>query len=187
MEDIRIWITSDTHFNHNRDFIFLPRGFSSVEEMNNEIVKRWNSVVGENDLVYHLGDIMLNDNEKGIEYLKQLNGRICILRGNHDTDSRINLYKQCPNVFNCGSLAKIIKYKKYRFYLSHYPTLTSNYREEDISIKSKLINLCGHTHTTDKFKDFKENLIYHCEMDAHNCYPVLLDDIIEDIKNKVKE
>ena len=35
----------------------------------------------------------------------------------------------------------------------------------------------------DKFVDIDKGAIYHCEMDAHNCYPILLDDVIADIKN----
>ena len=32
-----------------------------------------------------------------------------------------------------------------------------------------------------------KGIIYHCELDAHNCYPVCIDTIIEDIKNYIKE
>ena len=54
-------------------------------------------------------------------------------------------------------------------------------------LKKKLINLCGHTHTDNKFKDMDKGLIYHVELDAHNNKPVLLDDIIDDLKNYTKE
>ena len=73
-----------------------------------------------------------------------------------------------------------------RFYLSHYPTLTSNLDSNE-PLKARVINLCGHSHTQDRWADWDKGLIYHVEMDAHNCYPVLLDDIIEEIKNKVEE
>ena len=53
-----IWFTSDTHFFHNKNFVYEPRGFTSVEEMNEEIVKRWNEKVGPNDIIYLLGDII---------------------------------------------------------------------------------------------------------------------------------
>ena len=68
-----IWLTSDTHFCHDREFIFGPRGFSCVEEMNKAIVERWNSVVSDDDTVYHLGDTILNDIDSGIEYFKFVN------------------------------------------------------------------------------------------------------------------
>ena len=50
-----------------------------------------------------------------------------------------------------------------------------------------MINLCGHAHTLDRFTDFDKGLIYHCEVDAHDNKPVLLDDIIQEIKTKVRE
>lgn len=45
-----------------------------------------------------------------------------------------------------------------------------------------MINLCGHAHTTNPFADMDKGLIYHVELDAHGCYPISIDDIIEDIK-----
>lgn len=74
-----IYLTSDTHFCHNKDFLYEPRGFQSIEEHDEAIVKNWNSIVTPDDEVYHLGDVMLNDNTKGLGYLKQLNGKIHII------------------------------------------------------------------------------------------------------------
>ena len=47
-----IYFTSDLHFNHRRAFIYGARGFSSIEEMNEALVQRWNSIVTEEDEVY---------------------------------------------------------------------------------------------------------------------------------------
>ena len=47
-----------------------------------------------------------------------------------------------------------------------------------------MIDLCGHTHTDDRFADFDNGLIYHVELDAHDNRPVRIDQIIEDIKDK---
>lgn len=123
---------------------------------------------------------MLGDNEYGLSCLRQLNGNIKIVRGNHDTDSRWKLYQTLPNV-ECLGWAEVIKYRKYQFYLSHHPTMTSNL-DKDKPLKTRIINLCGHSHITDKFIDFDKGLIYHIEVDSHNCYPRNIDDIIEDIK-----
>lgn len=177
-----IYITSDLHFNHNKFFCYISRGFKSVEEMNNAIVKRWNAVITNEDDVYILGDLMLNDNDDGMELLESLNGRLHIIFGNHDTGTRQELYKGARNVVEICGYVTVIKYKKYVFYLSHYPTLTSNH-DVDKPLKARVINLCGHTHTEDRFADMDKGLIYHCEMDAHNCEPVLIDDIIWDIKD----
>lgn len=181
----QIWFTSDTHFCHDRGFVYEPRGFKNIDEMNAAIVERWNSVVKPWDTVYHLGDVMLNDNDKASEFFKQLNGQIYILRGNHDTNNRVNLYNTFPNVFDCGDYARVIKVGKYTFYLSHYPTNTSNL-ENDAPLSQHIINLYGHTHQKDNFYN-DIPYMYHVGMDSHNCYPVPAEIIIEDIKQKILE
>lgn len=177
---MKIWLTSDTHFGHERDFLYSPRGFDSVGLHDQEVIRRWNQVVSPDDIVYHLGDVMLNDNNHGMECLRQLNGHIKIIRGNHDTDTRWRLYPTLENVEVIG-WAEVIKYKGYNFYLSHHPTITANLDFEK-PLKARLINLCGHVHTQDKFLDMESGVIYHVEMDAHDCMPVSLDDILTDIK-----
>lgn len=181
----KVWFSSDTHFCHDRAFLYEPRGFTSVQEMNEAIVERWNSVVAPDDEVYLLGDIMLNDNDVGMEYLKKLNGKISILRGNHDTNSRIKLYGLAGNVVDCGLYAQVVNINGYNFYISHYPTMTSNL-DNDAPIKRHVINLYGHTHQKDNFyQDIP--FMYHVGMDSHDCYPVEITQIIEDIKAKVNE
>ena len=176
----QIWFTSDTHFGHDRSFIWGPRGFNSVEEMNEEIIRRWNSVISKDDIVYHLGDVMLGDNEKGIEYLKQLNGNIYIALGNHCTDTRAKMYAQCENVKDVQLAYRIKQYKK-TLILTHYPTIVTNFDDP-----KPIINLCGHCHTKDKFQDIQYGC-YHVELDAHDCYPIKLEDILNDIKQKREE
>lgn len=58
-----IYVTSDTHFCHNKPFIYEDRGFKNIEEMNDTIIENWNKLVKPDDTVIHLGDVMLNDNE----------------------------------------------------------------------------------------------------------------------------
>lgn len=176
----KIWLTSDLHFGHDREFIFKPRGFNNVNEHDETLIENWNSVVAGSDTVYILGDIMLNDNNKGIENFNRLKGMKKIIIGNHDSSSRVELYSLCPNTTILG-YADIIKYKGHHFYLSHYPTLTSNL-DEDKPLKTRTICLCGHSHYKNKFKDMDKGLIFHVEVDAHNCYPISIDDIVTEIK-----
>jgi calcineurin-like phosphoesterase family protein len=74
-----IWLTSDWHFCHSQPFIYEPRGFKNQYEMNQTIIKNYNSVVQPNDDVYCVGDCILNDNEEGIKCIKQLKGKIHIV------------------------------------------------------------------------------------------------------------
>lgn len=185
----KIWLTSDWHFNHDREFVWGARGFHNVQEMNEAIVARHNSKVRPGDTVYVLGDCALGGGDPQIlaenkELIESLNGNIHIIRGNHDTDRRVTMYESCKNVVSPILYADMLHYKGYHFYLSHFPTLTGNLEKE--SLKQCTCNLFGHTHqTTNFYMDMP--FLYHVGCDSHNCYPVLLDDIIEEMKEKVKE
>lgn len=182
----RTFFTSDLHFGHDREFIWKERGFGSIDEMNETIVKNWNSVVSEGDDVYVLGDLMLGGPEyysKGLELIGRLNGNLHVIAGNHDTDKRNELYKTLPNVVSVLH-AERLKWNGYHFWLSHFPSNTSNLEKE--SLKQMTINISGHTHSKSKFyKDMP--YIYNAAVDAHDCTPVSVEEVISDIKDKIKE
>lgn len=177
----KIFVTSDLHFGHDREFVWGARGFKSIEEHDAEIIKRWNEVVTAEDDVYILGDLMLGDNAHGIHCLSQLNGKLHILTGNHCTSTRQKLYHTLENMVEFCSCATTIKYKKKQLYLSHYPTITSNM---EANPHQAVFNLYGHTHQTTNFYN-GQPFMYHVGVDSHNCYPVLLDDAITEIKNEI--
>ena len=182
----KIWLSSDLHFNHNKQFLYGPRGFKSIDEHDATIIDEWNKIVDPLDMVYILGDLWLGDNEIGAAHFQMLNGIKHVVWGNHDTDTRKKIVSKMDDVEVLG-YASVLKYKHWRFYLSHYPTITSNYDDLDRLLKDRTINLCGHTHTKDKFVDMHKGLIFHVEMDTNNNKPVLLDDIIEDLKEYDKK
>lgn len=76
-----VFFTSDHHFGHANIIKYADRPFSSVEEMDAELIRRWNDTVREgNDIVYHLGDFTLSgDLDRVREIMAQLNGQISIL------------------------------------------------------------------------------------------------------------
>jgi len=84
----KIWLTSDTHFCHKNIIKYCDRPFFDVEEMNSVLIKRWNAAVAEDDVVYHLGDIYLGPADRASSLLGALNGRIILIRGNHDRHSK---------------------------------------------------------------------------------------------------
>lgn len=180
----KIWVTSDLHFGHDKAFCYGPRGFDSVEEMNEAIVRNWNELVEDEDDVYVLGDLMLGDTEKGLELLETLKGRLHIVKGNHDTDARILQYSECPNVVEIQDIIHLKVYKVH-IYMSHYPTLVGNY-DDGRSLRQSLLNLCGHSHTTDPFADWDKGRIYHCELDAHDMKPILIEEILESCREELK-
>ena len=161
------------------------------------IVNNWNETVDLEDTVYVLGDVMFKSAtdesmfDAGKELLEKLNGRLIIIRGNHDSEERLRLYEQCKNVSSAGDAALYLKYPEvggYTFYLSHYPTLVSH--EKLKKMKNAVINLYGHTHERGHFykvADREHPYMYCCCMDAHGCKPVLLDKVIEEILKKRSE
>lgn len=184
-----IYFTSDLHFCHNREFLYKTRGFENVYDMNETIVKNWNSVVGPEDDVYVLGDLMLNNNEEGIRLIKQLKGNIHIILGNHDTEERARLYQTCWNIKSI-QYALMFSYCGYHFYLSHYPSFTAHI--DDRPPKKERLNLFGHTHQKTNFFCFVETEIenvfmYHVGLDSHNMTPVPIETVIADIHQKYKE
>ena len=132
----KIFLTSDTHFWHRK--IMLPeycnRPFSSVEEMNETMIKNWNNVVSKDDLVYHLGDFAFCGSGKITEIMQQLKGRIILIKGNHDFDKKEKY--QRLGFFDVLSYHIIDD-----IFLSHYPMytekdlMTNLYKrnEEDVS------------------------------------------------------
>ena len=84
-----VFLVSDTHFGHlgvckftRNDGVTKLRPWDNPEEMDEEMVKRWNETVKPTDKVYHLGDVVINRKAMGI--MRRLNGDKVLIRGNHD-------------------------------------------------------------------------------------------------------
>ncbi|MHA1883061.1 MAG: metallophosphoesterase family protein [Candidatus Thorarchaeota archaeon] len=79
------FFTADEHYGHEAILKYCHRPFKSVEEMNEEIIRRHNSLVGKNDIVVHAGDFCwANSKKEAVKYIKRLNGNHIFLRGCHD-------------------------------------------------------------------------------------------------------
>jgi len=84
-----VFLVSDTHFGHmgvcrftRNDGVTKLRPYESPEEMDEDMIARWNSKVKPTDKVYHLGDVVIN--RKALKTLARLNGDKVLIRGNHD-------------------------------------------------------------------------------------------------------
>ena len=84
-----IFLISDTHFGHKNMYGFVSVGglrirreFADIEEAEEAMVERWNSVVTPRDKVYHLGDVFIS--RRGRFVLDRLNGDKVLIKGNHD-------------------------------------------------------------------------------------------------------
>ena len=73
---------------------YWNRPFKDTTEMNEYIIKKWNSAVKEDDIVYHLGDVGFGTTEMLKELIGRLNGKKILLRGNHDFERGVNVWKE---------------------------------------------------------------------------------------------
>lgn len=137
---MKFFITSDTHFNHANIIKYCNRPFSSVEEMNEALIKNWNEVVSNDDTVLHLGDVALGNKEMAEAIIKRLNGKKILIMGNHDNwseqtyrDMGFHTVSRFPILWN-------------NFYLLSHAPLT-------LSETTPYFNFYGHVHNDSRFID----------------------------------
>lgn len=132
-----IWVTSDTHFGHANIIKYCDRPFANADEMDEFIIDKWNSVVKDGDIVYHLGDVYFGNSGKNAIY--RLNGRKRLILGNHDNGKDKNL----QTVFQKISVWRM--FTEFGLLLTHVPVHESAlYR----GMKGdKMLNVHGHIHT----------------------------------------
>lgn len=82
------YFISDTHFGHTNIIRYCNRPFASAEEMDEEMIRRWNERVKPEDTVWHLGDFALAKYDRVRELVWRLNGDKYLLMGNHDRHSK---------------------------------------------------------------------------------------------------
>lgn len=167
----KIWFTSDTHFGSQRTLELSKRPFKTVEEMDKTLIDNWNSVVGDDDIVFHLGDF------GNYEIAKQLNGWINLLQGNYERID--NSFKDFENYFNL--VYNVNKNSiwmehlvdnfthRYKISMTHEPSFV-----KDIEIKNNHINLFGHVHKLCMVKSYGLNV----GTDCHNFYPIDLETVL---------
>lgn len=175
-----VFLTSDTHFGHKNICKFTNydgspvRPWDDADEMDEDMVKRWNETVRPNDKVYHLGDVVIN--RKSLEIMDRLNGDKVLIRGNHDIFRLRDYTKYFRDVRGYHVMNGMI--------LSHIPI------SED-SLARFGCNIHGHTHgnrvmKTVGFGPFKKKVIdprYHSVCVEHTDFrPILFEDVIKKIK-----
>lgn len=113
----KIFITSDTFFGRKNIIELANRPFANVEEMDAALIENWNSVVGEDDLVYHLGNFAWTPTVAD-EILKELNGDIKFILGEYD-DALVEVYEYYEGVDIIPN--EIFKDYENKIVLSHWP------------------------------------------------------------------
>jgi calcineurin-like phosphoesterase family protein len=180
-------LVSDTHFGHAGvcrvthpdDPEVKLRPWSDPDEMDEEMVRRWNERVRPTDKVYHLGDVVIN--RRALRTLHRLNGDKVLIRGNHDIfrDEEYRIYFRELRAYHV--LNGMI--------LSHIPV-------HEASLGRFGVNIHGHLHASRVKRargvDAKtgavlygtdNDLRYHCVcVEQTDFAPILLDDVYKRIR-----
>ncbi|OFZ57723.1 MAG: hypothetical protein A2381_19380 [Bdellovibrionales bacterium RIFOXYB1_FULL_37_110] len=208
-----IFFTSDFHFFHTNLLGYTNRHkiWNDVDEMNEGIIKRWNSVIGLDDDIYVLGDLHMGGKSKSEQVtnlLKRLNGsresrviaglsdesRIYFIAGNHDdhifnNDAGLKEINVLPPLYELkvqhpeGGRKKVLM-----IVMCHYPLFTWNHAGKVIGNKNgteypSSICLCGHSHTEKSNIDTGTTRL-DVGLDGHNYYPWSLSEVWDFLKNK---
>jgi calcineurin-like phosphoesterase family protein len=162
----KIYVCSDLHLDHTNIIKYCNRPYADTEAMNKALIENWNSVVGEDDTVFCLGDFCLGDKDTIINLGKQLNGKKFLILGNHDHGSK-STYKEAGFTQVYGEQA-IIKFEELDTII-HF----SHHRVPDDD--THYLNLYGHQH--DKPTDDDKHKCVCVELWDYK--PVLLDTFIK--------
>jgi len=165
---MKTWFTADTHFGQERTLELSKRPFTSVEHMDKEIIRRWNSVVGNDDEVYHLGDFGDPDTVSRLKFKT-----LYLVRGNYDDDA---FCAKLDNIFSNSNSSRTL------VYLDSLHTLSVGGEGVEATLVHQpvhakdpsLMYLFGHIHNTQKIKRNGLNV----GTDCHNFTPVDTDYIL---------
>ena len=84
----KLFFTSDTHFGHKNIIEYCARPYKSVEGMREQFLYLWNKKVPVDGVVFHCGDFAFAEKDEVADILNRLNGRIVLIQGNHDSESK---------------------------------------------------------------------------------------------------
>ena len=171
-----VFLVSDTHFGHAGVCRFLRddgtklRPWDNPDDMDEEMIKRWNDTVRPNDKVYHLGDVVIN--RKALKTLGRLNGDKVLIRGNHD-------------IFRDDEYRKY--FRELRAYHVMNGMILSHIPVNEQSLGRFGINIHGHLHynrvlrSDVKGVDFIDNRYYCVCVEQTDFAPILFEDVIKHI------
>lgn len=166
------WFISDTHFYHDNIIKYCNRPFANIDEMNEALIQRWNSVVGKDDVIWHLGDFVLGKKDN-ISIIKRLNGKINLVLGNHD-HQKFKFYYEAG--FNRVYDRPVIINNFY--ILSHAPLEW---------VQNPMFNIFGHVHGNPIYKTWSSNGCCVCA-ERHDYTPIswkTIQDHISSMKNNL--
>lgn len=195
---MREFLTADLHLGHGNIILYCKRpwlrdgDWIEVEfgrpkwvsqeikeartiEMNESLVRNWNSVVSPEDTVKHIGDFCFsraNADEDAAFWESQLNGKIVHIKGNHDRSRKIKGMLKSATMSAGG----------HEFLLQHHPPT----RAEEIPDFCDVV-LCGHVHEAWDHKWLDDVLIFNVGVDVRKFMPMPIDGVIGEVDRLQRE
>ena len=170
-----IFYISDLHFGHQNVIKFDNRPYANTDEMDRDMIRKWNERVGKDDDVYVVGDFAFRSGYGPAWYLQQLSGHKHLIVGNHDGKmlKNKNAMKYWETVDNLTSIQDGDK----SIILCHFPILEWN------QMRHWHLLVYGHIHANtedDTYKIMKQYrpYAYNAAACINGYQPVLLDELI---------
>jgi Predicted phosphoesterase or phosphohydrolase len=165
-----LFVISDTHFSHGNIIKYCDRPFRDVEEMNERLIENWNSVVGANDRVIHLGDFSFGNRKRLETVFSRLNGKIDLVMGNHDRLKMRDYYNiGFHRVYDKPMIVSNF------FIMSHAPL-------QWIRTGDVYANIYGHVHNMEMYRDFTRNTFCAC-VERIGYKPIRMSEILEKMES----
>lgn len=165
-----VYLIADTHFGEDAIRRYENRPFETVREMDEALVRNWNAVVKDGDLVYVLGDFSSAGRER--EILERLAGRKILVKGNHDT-------------------ASCREYREWGFEEAYdLPVILDGFwilSHEPLYVNENMpyANLFGHVHTSPQYRTYSTQ--HYCVSAERIGYaPIALEEVKDKIRNYTK-
>ena len=162
------FITSDIHFGHKNIMNFCPEsrafGQGDPTKMDEEIIRRWNSVVQAGDTTFILGDVAFCNAEKAVSHLQRLRGHKVLIKGNHDA-KLVKDEKFCEQFIAMHDYYSM-NVNEVKVVMFHYPIA------EWDQMHRGSVHFHGHLHGS--VSGMERYRCIDVGMDSHDCYPIKL-------------
>ena len=173
-----IFFTSDHHFGHKNIIKFSNRPFTSVEEMDETMIQRWNEKISPEDEVYHLGDVAFRTHGSIKKILDRLNGKIHLIKGNHEKQALTYKFRfeSIQDYLELSVEDESLRNGKQMIVLFHYAIKQWNKKHHGS------YHLYGHSHGS--LPDDIHSQSFDVGVDCHDFYPISYEEVKAIMKQK---
>jgi len=194
-KDQRLFFISDTHYAHSNicsattnwtESSNLTREFNSLEHMNQVLVDNINNMVGEDDILIHLGDFSFGGFDKIQEFRSRiLCKNIHLVLGNHDDHISRNkenvqsLFSSVQHYLKLDIRRPINKQtvEKFSFVCMHFPIISWD------NMNQKVMHLFGHVHLPPNLR-VMEGRAMDVGCDGNGLEPISMDEVVKILKDR---